>query len=370
MAPVHYNNTFGGRKLSIPPRRNGKRLAAIILLAVAIVVGTAWLVFNKTITPLLASTSKPAVQSTAPAPKKTKPAQVKTVTPPPPPQQQPATVRKTETVKAATVSAVVPSTHSTIVPTAKTTATATSEYDRLIQSAETMFGLAEFAQTRDACEKALALAPPGSPEWFKAARILGRANMKIFLTDCPLPGKKEKYRVESGDALQKIAKKFNTTVEAIQRSNRMRSDDNNIMVGQVLNVYKGDWKIIVNKKEFRLYLYDGGKLFKYYDISIGRQDRTPHGQFRIYAKVKEPDWYSPHGKVPFSAKDNVLGTRWLKLKPEAGTEPDLTGYGIHGTWDRDSIGKSRSNGCIRMLNEDVEELFDIIPHQVPVVINN
>lgn len=369
MAPVHYNNTFGGRKLSIPPRRNGKRLAAIFMLAVLVVGGAAWLVFHKTLAPLLASARRPASQPVAPAPKKIKPAPVKTVTAQST-KQQPAAARKTETVKAMAVNTAVPSTHQAVTPATKTTAAASSEYDRLIQSAETMFGLAEFAQTRDAGEKALALAPPGSPEWFKAARILSRANMKIFLTDCPLPGKKEKYRVESGDALQKIAKKFNTTVEAIQRSNRMRSDDNNIMVGQVLNVYKGDWKIVVNKKEFRLYLYDGGKLFKYYDISIGRQDRTPHGQFRVYAKVKEPDWYSPHGKIPFSAKDNVLGTRWLKLKPEAGTEPDLTGYGIHGTWDRDSIGKSRSNGCIRMLNEDVEELFDIIPHQVPVVIND
>jgi lipoprotein-anchoring transpeptidase ErfK/SrfK len=48
--------------------------------------------------------------------------------------------------------------------------------------------------------------------------------------------------------------------------------------------------------------------------------------------------------------------------------PELTGFGIHGTWQRDSIGKQSSAGCIRMLNEDVEELFDLVPRKISVTI--
>jgi lipoprotein-anchoring transpeptidase ErfK/SrfK len=48
--------------------------------------------------------------------------------------------------------------------------------------------------------------------------------------------------------------------------------------------------------------------------------------------------------------------------------PDLKGFGIHGTSQRDSIGGETSNGCIRMLNEDVEEVFLLIPRGTEVVI--
>jgi lipoprotein-anchoring transpeptidase ErfK/SrfK len=44
----------------------------------------------------------------------------------------------------------------------------------------------------------------------------------------------------------------------------------------------------------------------------------------------------------------------------------VKGYGIHGTWDKDSIGKAESAGCIRLRNEDVEELFLLVPVGTPV----
>ncbi len=48
----------------------------------------------------------------------------------------------------------------------------------------------------------------------------------------------------------------------------------------------------------------------------------------------------------------------------------VRGIGIHGTTDPASIGTSASDGCIRMLNQDVEEIFLMIPlnPHVPVTI--
>jgi lipoprotein-anchoring transpeptidase ErfK/SrfK len=46
----------------------------------------------------------------------------------------------------------------------------------------------------------------------------------------------------------------------------------------------------------------------------------------------------------------------------------LKGFGIHGTWERNSIGSQSSAGCVRMFNEDVEELFDIVPRKSRVTI--
>ena len=77
--------------------------------------------------------------------------------------------------------------------------------------------------------------------------------------------------------------------------------------------------------------------------------------------------------VPFGDKENVLGTRWIRLVPNGKTSRQVSGLGIHGTWDPTSIGKAESNGCLRLLNKDVEELFAIIPNErkpIPVTIIN
>jgi lipoprotein-anchoring transpeptidase ErfK/SrfK len=57
----------------------------------------------------------------------------------------------------------------------------------------------------------------------------------------------------------------------------------------------------------------------------------------------------------------------MTLRAE-GETPDVRGYGIHGTWDNSAIGKAESQGCVRMRNEDVEELFALLPLKTAVVI--
>jgi lipoprotein-anchoring transpeptidase ErfK/SrfK len=52
-------------------------------------------------------------------------------------------------------------------------------------------------------------------------------------------------------------------------------------------------------------------------------------------------------------KNNPIGTRWMGLSKD--------GYGIHGTNAPASIGHAASHGCIRMRQQDLEELFDLIP---------
>jgi hypothetical protein len=56
---------------------------------------------------------------------------------------------------------------------------------------------------------------------------------------------------------------------------------------------------------------------------------------------------------------NVLGTRRLELGD---------GYGIHGTNDPASIGHAASHGCVRLRNEDIEKLYDMVPVGTPVYI--
>jgi LysM repeat protein len=242
------------------------------------------------------------------------------------------------------------------------------EFRALCDQAENNFRQENYWRARNEALAALKMVPQASPLWDKAAELLGKTNAKLINSDVPCP-KKVLYTIEPGDVLQKIARKHNTSIEQVLKSNKMPKDKYRLWAGNTLKIYRGDWKIKISKKYHKLYLYDGDSLFKAFKIGIGKQDRTPVGEFKVAARIKEPDWYAPNGQVyEFGSKGNVLGTRWIALKTTGKTAANLKGYGIHGTWDRESIGKARSNGCIRMLNEQVEELFRIIPLGTPVEI--
>ncbi|MGL5512465.1 MAG: L,D-transpeptidase family protein [Sporomusa sp.] len=119
--------------------------------------------------------------------------------------------------------------------------------------------------------------------------------------------------------------------------------------------------IIINIPSCTLELYQNDTLLKEYPVAIGKPaNPTPIGEFTIVDKEIDPAWYPP-GKdvvVP-SGSDNPLGYRWLGV---GGL------YGIHGTNTPRSIGLPVSNGCIRMQEEDVEELFELVDYGTVVKI--
>ena len=200
-----------------------------------------------------------------------------------------------------------------------------------------------------------------SAPWWEAAKIVSQVNTRVVNTDMPAP-EKQRYRVQEGDALARIARRFGTTVEAIQRMNNMTPERSMIYVGDILYVLEGDWSILVSKEHFALVLYNGDELFKVYEVGIGRQDRTPTGTFVVRNKLREPDWTPPGRRIPYGDPENVLGTRWIGLLPVGDTDPTLSGYGIHGTWEPETIGTAASQGCVRLRNQEVEELYALIPH--------
>ncbi|QEA40297.1 L,D-transpeptidase family protein [Pistricoccus aurantiacus] len=127
--------------------------------------------------------------------------------------------------------------------------------------------------------------------------------------------------------------------------------------------------VTVNVAEMRLYYYPPTKKgdiprVETYPVSVGRMDwKTPLGTTRITEKTKNPKWYPPasirkeHAEagdplpsvVP-AGPDNPMGSRKMRL--------DIPGYLIHGTNRPDGVGMRVTHGCIRMLPEDVESLFD------------
>jgi lipoprotein-anchoring transpeptidase ErfK/SrfK len=243
----------------------------------------------------------------------------------------------------------------------------------VFNKAEAAYSREEYGLARKYCYQLLdsRIVPDANPLWQKTVRLLGAANTKVLFSDYPFPEKKINYHVKANDGLRKIAMKHNTSVEAVQRSNNMKLTDFNVQLGKTFNIYTGKWSIVISKSRRKLYLFDGKQLFKVYGIGIGKQGRTPTGVFKTGGKRKKPDWYSPEGRIPYGNPKNVLGTRWIRLIPNGKTSREVSGLGIHGTWDPSSIGKAESNGCLRLLNKNVEELFAILPNErkpVPVTI--
>ena len=111
-------------------------------------------------------------------------------------------------------------------------------------------------------------------------------------------------------------------------------------------------RIVVSLPDRKLAVLEDDRVLKVYGTAVGAPvSPSPQGDFTIVARVTGPTWYTRGRTVP-PGKSNPLGTRWLGLS--------VKGYGIHGTNRPSSIGHNASHGCIRMRNQDVEELFEMV----------
>lgn len=107
--------------------------------------------------------------------------------------------------------------------------------------------------------------------------------------------------------------------------------------------------ILITKSSRQLTLFNGKNPFRQYPIAIGKPSTpTPEGNYAIATQITNPG--------------GILGTRWMGLNYDA--------YGIHGTTKPWLIGQMVSNGCIRMNNHHVEELFILVRIGTPVFIRS
>jgi lipoprotein-anchoring transpeptidase ErfK/SrfK len=109
------------------------------------------------------------------------------------------------------------------------------------------------------------------------------------------------------------------------------------------------YRLAIHTYGKKLDLFRNGKLYKTYPVSVGSPATpTPKGNFRIINKDDNP--WGPQ-----------FGVKWLGL-----SEPHI---GIHGTNHPESIGLAVSEGCIRMYNRDILELYYMLPLGTPVTID-
>ena len=211
-----------------------------------------------------------------------------------------------------------------------------------------------------AARNALSTALPGLPEGQTredAVERLERLNGELVFSKKPAADSLQ-YVVKSGDSLYKIGKRYKITAGFIKRINYLSSD--RINVGDNLKVFQGPFDIDIEKSKFRISGWLYGKFNKEYPIGIGKNGSTPEGEFVVENKLVDPVWDPPGPEYAASkASDNPLGTRWIGFKSE---------YGIHGTIAPETIGREDSRGCVRMLNPDVEEVYDLVVHGSKVTV--
>lgn len=129
--------------------------------------------------------------------------------------------------------------------------------------------------------------------------------------------------------------------------------------------------IIIKQSERKLYLTNGDGTAIRYPVAIGKTGKAWRGQTFIEGKFVAPAWSPPESvsrdhpelppMIPGGAANNPMGAAALTLK--------LSEIAIHGTSNkmRASVGTSASYGCIRMLNEDVVDLYARVKVGTPVV---
>ena len=134
--------------------------------------------------------------------------------------------------------------------------------------------------------------------------------------------------------------------------------------------------VVVSTAERFLYLVrDDGKALRY-GVGIGRDGFAWSGRALIAYKREWPTWTPPaemikrqpelepyrHGMAP--GLDNPLGARALYIFQDGRD----TLYRLHGNQDERAIGQAVSSGCVRLLQQDVIDLYERVPSGTPIVV--
>lgn len=134
--------------------------------------------------------------------------------------------------------------------------------------------------------------------------------------------------------------------------------------------------IVVHLKDrFLYYVQPGGDALRY-GVGIGREGFLWSGRAKIQYGRKWPTWTPPPEMIarkPELAKwrggqpgglENPLGARALYIFQDGRD----TGYRVHGSPEWWSIGQALSSGCVRMINQDVIDLYGRVNGKTPIVV--
>ncbi|MEM7066043.1 MAG: L,D-transpeptidase [Cyanobacteria bacterium P01_B01_bin.77] len=115
--------------------------------------------------------------------------------------------------------------------------------------------------------------------------------------------------------------------------------------------------LVLQLSQRQLYVYRGDTLETIFPVAVGKTGwETPTGTFTVSYMLEDPGWTNPFtGEVLPPGPENPLGERWISFWTDGQNE-----IGFHGTPNRGSIGQASSHGCVRLYNEHIRELYDLV----------
>jgi len=179
-----------------------------------------------------------------------------------------------------------------------------------------------------------------------------------------------RYQVESGDSLEALGRRFKVPYRIIMRINSI-SDPTALRAGETIKIVKGPFRCKVYRSNFKMDLYLQDTFVRSFVVGLGKPGReTPTGLWRVKGKLLSPTWTDPDtGKTYESGDpDYPLGARWIALEGLDGDAKGRTGFAIHGTKNPEQLGTAGSRGCIRLYNEDVKLVYDLLRAGVSEVV--
>jgi lipoprotein-anchoring transpeptidase ErfK/SrfK len=316
--------------LTVARRRNTQRRPILVILVLLVLVGITWWVWTNRET-----------QQTGLTQTQSEPIGTEVIQPATPPQMPDAKP--------------VPQVPSPDAQSVRQALASLEQGDRAL-------GRGDLITARTAFNEALATALPAEEARPARGKLIDLADKTVF-SSRRVPGDPltDRYVIEPGQTLSKIAEQFKVTDDLLAKINDI-SNKQKIRAGQTLKIVHGPFHAIVDKSELHIYVYLQDVLVRSFPVGLGIDDGTPTGQWRIKDKLVNPTYYPPRGGKIIQADEpeNPLGERWLGLEGISGQAKGQLRYGIHGTIEAESIGKNVSMGCIRLHNPDVELLFDLL----------
>jgi hypothetical protein len=172
------------------------------------------------------------------------------------------------------------------------------------------------------------------------------------------------YIVRRGDLLDVIGRRFKVPYEFLMQINSIPRPQA-LQADRALKVVKGPFHGKIYRSQFVLDLYLQDTYVRSFKVGLGKPGyETAVGLWRVQedGKLIKPTWTDPDtGRVyQASDPDYPLGSRWIALDGLSGAAKGRRGFAIHGTKDPRQIGTVGSRGCIRMHDEDVVLVYNLL----------
>jgi lipoprotein-anchoring transpeptidase ErfK/SrfK len=132
-------------------------------------------------------------------------------------------------------------------------------------------------------------------------------------------------------------------------------------------------QLVLDRQARLLRLLENGQERRRFPVAVGMPGwETPVGEFQVLEKTRNPVWEHPQtGRLQPAGPANPLGSRWIGFHRDCNGRKgwdgdqvlDIKGCvaaGFHGTPHRWTVGRAVSHGCVRLYDEDVRELFELV----------